>query len=90
MTRLRKKLCDLAPLRAKKTLVLYIAFNWFCVRPKQIAKQQDKINGLIEKFEAINHQFEDKKKLRNNAELLFSKIKIKILLLKLKEEKHKV
>jgi hypothetical protein len=39
----------------KKTLVLYIAFNWFCVRPKQIAKQQDKINGLIEKFEAINH-----------------------------------
>ncbi|WP_291152642.1 hypothetical protein [Flavobacterium sp. UBA7680] len=39
--------------------LLWIAFNWFYIRPKQIAKQQDKINGLIEKFEAINHQLEE-------------------------------
>lgn len=38
---------------------LWIAFNWFYIRPKQIAKQQNKINGLIEKFEAINHQLEE-------------------------------
>ena len=36
---------------------LWIALNWFYIRPKQIKKQQTKINGLIEKFEAINHQF---------------------------------
>lgn len=39
--------------------LLWIAFNWFYIRPKQIAKQQNKINGLIEKFEAINHQLEE-------------------------------
>lgn len=39
--------------------LLWIAFNWFYIRPKQITKQQDKINGLIEKFEAINHQLEE-------------------------------
>lgn len=39
--------------------LLWIVFNWFYIRPKQIAKQQDKINGLIEKFEAINHQLEE-------------------------------
>jgi len=37
--------------------LLWIALNWFYIRPKQIKKQQTKINGLIEKFEAINHQF---------------------------------
>lgn len=39
--------------------LLWIAFNWFYIRPKQITKQQDKINRLIEKFEAINHQLEE-------------------------------
>lgn len=39
--------------------LLWIAFNWFYIRPKQIAKQKNKINGLIEKFEAINHQLEE-------------------------------
>lgn len=37
---------------------LWIGFNWFYIRPKQIKKQQAKINGLIEKFEEINHQFQ--------------------------------
>lgn len=37
--------------------LLWIAFNWFYLRPKQIKKQQTKINNLIEKFEEINNQF---------------------------------
>lgn len=37
--------------------LLWIALNWFYIRPQQIKKQQTKINGLIEKFEAINNQF---------------------------------
>lgn len=37
--------------------LLWIAFNWFYIRPKQIKKQQDKINVLIGKFEEINEQF---------------------------------
>ncbi|MEN2415819.1 hypothetical protein [Flavobacterium mesophilum] len=38
--------------------LLWILFNWFYVRPKQIKKQQSKINSLIEKFEEVNHQLE--------------------------------
>lgn len=37
---------------------LWIGFNWFYIRPKQIKKQQDKINSLIEKFEEVNNQLE--------------------------------
>nr|WP_294785379.1 hypothetical protein [uncultured Flavobacterium sp.] len=36
--------------------LLWMLFNWFFLRPKQIKKQQEKINGLIEKFEEVNHQ----------------------------------
>lgn len=36
--------------------LLWIGFNWFYLRPKQIKKQQDKINSLIEKFEEVNNQ----------------------------------
>ena len=38
--------------------LLWIGFNWFYLRPKQIKKQQDKINTLIEKFEEVNNQLE--------------------------------
>jgi hypothetical protein len=38
--------------------LLWIGFNWFYLRPKQIKKQQDKINSLIEKFEEVNNQLE--------------------------------
>lgn len=38
--------------------LLWMAFNWFYIRPKQIKKQQDKINTLIEKFEEVSHQLE--------------------------------
>lgn len=38
--------------------LVWMLFNWFYIRPKQIKKQQDKINGLIEKFEEVNHQLE--------------------------------
>ncbi|MTH16955.1 hypothetical protein [Flavobacterium sp. LC2016-01] len=36
--------------------LLWILFNWFYIRPKQIKKQQAKINALIEKFEEVNNQ----------------------------------
>lgn len=39
--------------------LLWIGFNWFCLRPKQIKKQQVKINSLIAKFEDVNKQFEN-------------------------------
>ncbi|HEU0125103.1 MAG TPA: hypothetical protein VFQ56_02250 [Flavobacterium sp.] len=38
--------------------LLWMFFNWFYIRPKQIKKQQEKINSLIVKFEEINNQFE--------------------------------
>lgn len=38
--------------------LLWIAFNWFYLRPKQIKKQDEKINNLIEKFEEINKQLQ--------------------------------
>ncbi|MBO9582597.1 MAG: hypothetical protein J7574_00405 [Flavobacterium sp.] len=39
--------------------LFWMLFNWFYIRPKQAKKQQDKINGLIEKFEEVNHQLEE-------------------------------
>ncbi|WP_426483705.1 hypothetical protein [Flavobacterium sp. 2] len=38
--------------------LLWILFNWFYIRPKQIKKQQSKIKSLIEKFEEVNNQLE--------------------------------
>lgn len=38
--------------------LLWMGLNWFYIRPKQIKKQQAKINSLIEKFEEVNHQLE--------------------------------
>jgi 4-amino-4-deoxy-L-arabinose transferase-like glycosyltransferase len=38
--------------------LLWMFFNWFYIRPKQIKKQQEKINSLIEKFEEINNQLQ--------------------------------
>lgn len=38
---------------------VWIAINWFYLRPKTIKKQQAKINGLIDKFEEINNQLKD-------------------------------
>ncbi|MNR40078.1 hypothetical protein D3C85_1583390 [compost metagenome] len=38
--------------------LLWIGFNWFYLRPKQIKKQQEKINQLIGKFEEVDAQFE--------------------------------
>ncbi|MCF8255900.1 MAG: hypothetical protein K9H61_09700 [Bacteroidia bacterium] len=37
---------------------LWILFNWFYIRPKQINKQQSEVNNLINKFEAITKQLE--------------------------------
>lgn len=39
--------------------LLWIGFNWFYIRPKTIKKQQEKIDGLINKFEEINNQLKD-------------------------------
>ena len=38
--------------------LLWIAFNWFYLRPKQIKKQNEKINSLIAKFENVNKQLD--------------------------------
>ncbi|AWK03224.1 hypothetical protein HYN56_02900 [Flavobacterium crocinum] len=38
--------------------LLWMLFNWFYIRPKQIKKQQSKLNSLIEKFEEVNNQLE--------------------------------
>ncbi|WP_125717814.1 hypothetical protein [Flavobacterium ustbae] len=38
--------------------LFWMLFNWFYLRPRQIKKQQDKINSLIEKFEEVNRQLE--------------------------------
>lgn len=39
--------------------LLWMGFNWFYIRPKQIKKQQSKINELIAKFEDVNNQLTD-------------------------------
>lgn len=36
--------------------ITWIAFNWLYTRPRQIKKQQSKINELISQFEKINRQ----------------------------------
>ncbi|OUL60670.1 hypothetical protein [Flavobacterium sp. AJR] len=38
--------------------LLWMGFNWFYIRPKQIKKQQSKLNDLIAKFEEVNNQLE--------------------------------
>ncbi len=37
-------------------LLAWIGFTWFYLRPKEIKKEQAKVNGLIAKFEAVNKQ----------------------------------
>lgn len=37
----------------------WIAFNWFYIRPKTVRKQNEKIDELINKFEAINNQLKE-------------------------------
>lgn len=39
--------------------LLWIAFNWFYLRPRTIRKQQGKLDGLINKFEEINNQLQE-------------------------------
>ncbi|PWB25871.1 hypothetical protein [Flavobacterium sp. HTF] len=36
--------------------LFWMGINWFFIRPKQIEKQQRKINNLIKKFEEVNNQ----------------------------------
>lgn len=38
--------------------LLWIAINWFWIRPRTIRKQQLKINVLIDKFESLRQQLE--------------------------------
>lgn len=37
-------------------LFAWVAFTWFYLRPKEIKKEQAKVNSLIAKFEAVNKQ----------------------------------
>lgn len=36
----------------------WILINWFCLRPKQIKKQQSKLDEIITKFKKLNQQLE--------------------------------
>ncbi|WP_454047467.1 hypothetical protein [Chryseobacterium sp. Marseille-Q8038] len=38
---------------------LWVAFNWFYLRPRTIKKQQGKLDELINKFEEINNQLKE-------------------------------
>jgi hypothetical protein len=38
----------------------WVGFTWFYLRPKEIKKEQGRINGLIAKFEALNKQLEER------------------------------
>ena len=40
-------------------MLAWIGFTWFYLRPKEIKKEQAKVNGLIAKFEAVNKQLND-------------------------------
>ena len=37
-------------------MLAWIGFTWFYLRPKEIKKEQAKVNNLIAKFEAVNKQ----------------------------------
>lgn len=37
-------------------LIIWIAINWFYLRPKSITKQNKKINDLLVEFKRLNHQ----------------------------------
>lgn len=39
---------------------IWILFNWFYLRPKQIKKQQSKLNEIIGKFKMLNEQLNEK------------------------------
>jgi hypothetical protein len=42
---------------------LWIAFNWFYVRPRTIKKQQQKLNEVIQNLENISSQFTNEKEM---------------------------
>lgn len=39
---------------------IWILFNWFYLRAKQIKKQQFKLDEIIDKFEILNEQLNEK------------------------------
>lgn len=40
---------------------VWVLFNWFYLRPKQIKKQQSKLDEIISKFEILIEQLDEKK-----------------------------
>lgn len=38
----------------------WVLFNWFYTRPKTIKKQRDKLDEIIDKFEVLNQQLNEK------------------------------
>ena len=40
-------------------VLVWMVINWFYIRPKTVKKQQEKLNGLIRKFEELNNQFKE-------------------------------
>lgn len=44
---------------AYSATLIWIAFNWFYLRPRVIRKELDKLNEIIEKFENISRQHKE-------------------------------
>jgi hypothetical protein len=40
---------------------IWVLFNWFYLRPKQIKKQQSKVDEIISKLEMLIEQLDEKK-----------------------------
>jgi len=38
---------------------IWILFNWFYLRPKQVKKQRAKLDAIISKFEMVNNQLDE-------------------------------
>jgi hypothetical protein len=52
------------------TTSIWILFNWFYLRPKQIKKQQSKLDEIIGKFEMLNDRVADINTAINHLEKL--------------------
>ncbi|WP_298225146.1 hypothetical protein [Flavobacterium sp.] len=48
------------------TTMIWIAFNWFYIRPRTIRKQEQKLNEAIRNLENITGQFVDETTSKNN------------------------
>jgi dolichol kinase len=51
-----------------------VLFNWFYLRPKQIKKQQSKVDEIISKLEMLIEQLDEKNKASANSYFMLVEI----------------